>query len=211
MGWTPPTTQSASSARVAAVEAKGGAHPMADNTLVCSRSPSPTTLARSRRAGGSPASSSPSSSLSSRRPRSSGPSGSGTGPSSPLPSSRSAEPASTSVHRSHPRLHRHLLMARTGWTGARASRRQGCVLQGVSSDWLRARVPPSWPDTLVRWRCSLQVFWRESCVLRDSGEHSGAQFLAIVKGEHVVGPTRAREGPMGTRLALDRPANTLQR
>jgi hypothetical protein len=64
---------------------------------------------------------------------------------------------------------------------------------------------------LVRWRCSLQVFWRESCVLRDSGEHSGTQFLAIVKGEHVVGPTRAREGPMGTRLALDRPANTLQR
>jgi hypothetical protein len=57
----------------------------------------------------------------------------------------------------------------------------------------------------------LQVVRRESCVLCDSREHAGAQLLAIMKGEHIVRPTRPREGSVGTRLALDRPANTLKR
>jgi hypothetical protein len=57
----------------------------------------------------------------------------------------------------------------------------------------------------------LQVFGAQASALADSGEHLGTEFFVVVKGEHDVGPVRARECPVRTRLALHEPANPSQR
>ena len=48
-------------------------------------------------------------------------------------------------------------------------------------------------------------------MLRDARQHLGADLIPIVEREHVVGPSVAREGFVGTRLALDPPANAEER
>jgi hypothetical protein len=58
---------------------------------------------------------------------------------------------------------------------------------------------------------TLQVFWPESSVFGDSRQHSGADFLGVVKRERVVGRATTRQSPVRTRLPLDRPTDALQR
>src|SRR5205085_10553669 len=53
----------------------------------------------------------------------------------------------------------------------------------------------------------LQVFWRESGILRYPGKRDVADFFAVVKGEREVGPTRALKPPVRTDLFLQGPTN----
>jgi hypothetical protein len=44
---------------------------------------------------------------------------------------------------------------------------------------------------LTRETRHLQVIWSEPCVLGDSGEHAGTDFISVMKGEDVVSETGA--------------------
>jgi len=46
--------------------------------------------------------------------------------------------------------------------------------------------------------------------LRNPNEHSGAEFLVIVEGEHEIGPALSRESSVRTRLAFQRPPDSKQ-
>lgn len=52
-----------------------------------------------------------------------------------------------------------------------------------------------------------KIAWLQSGVPADSREHSGSDFHRVVKGEDVVGPTVAREHPVGAALADQYPPN----
>ena len=59
----------------------------------------------------------------------------------------------------------------------------------------------------MKTRAELQVFGSNAGVLCNTGKHSGADFLAIAKGEDNVGPTFAEQGTVRTRLPLDLPSD----
>ena len=57
----------------------------------------------------------------------------------------------------------------------------------------------------------LQVARCQTRVLGDSGKNPRAEFLVVVKGEDKVGPISTGERPVRAGLALDHPADSLQR
>jgi hypothetical protein len=75
---------------------------------------------------------------------------------------------------------------------------------GVDGDGLhasRSNGPRMPPGSSMRWlacrrRDGLQVGWLQTGVSGNAGQHSRPQLILVVKGEHVIRPTRAGEGPM---------------
>ena len=57
----------------------------------------------------------------------------------------------------------------------------------------------------------LQVARCQTGVLGDSGKNAWAELLVVMKGEDKVWPIRMGERPVRARLALDHPADSLQR
>ena len=56
-----------------------------------------------------------------------------------------------------------------------------------------------------------QIFGPETCALGYAGQHPGADFVVVVKGEHDIRPVWACKYTMGpTDVALDGPANAQQ-
>ena len=56
-----------------------------------------------------------------------------------------------------------------------------------------------------------QIFRTQPGVFREACKHSWANFVAVVKRKHRVGPAIARQHFVRARFALDGPANALQR
>ena len=63
----------------------------------------------------------------------------------------------------------------------------------------------------ARLRRVLQVDRCQTGVLGDSGKNARTEFLAVMKGEDKVWSIRTGERPVRARLALDHPADSLQR
>ena len=57
----------------------------------------------------------------------------------------------------------------------------------------------------------LEIFGSQTCVLCQAREHPRPNLVAIVKCEDHIRPTLPRESFMGTGLALNSPAQLLQR
>ena len=55
-----------------------------------------------------------------------------------------------------------------------------------------------------------QVVRRQPGIFCDSGKHARADFFTIMEGEHEIRPVRPGKGFMRTRLALERPANSIE-
>jgi hypothetical protein len=58
------------------------------------------------------------------------------------------------------------------------------------------------------WRSRMrsQILGTQAGALGDAGEHLGADFIAVVKREDEVRPTRALQDPVRSTLALDAPS-----
>ena len=54
---------------------------------------------------------------------------------------------------------------------------------------------------------TLEIFGTEAGALRDSREHAGANFFAVVKGEDNIWPTFSGQRAVGSGLSLELPAN----
>ena len=56
-----------------------------------------------------------------------------------------------------------------------------------------------------------EVFWPETCALRDPSQHSGPDFFIVVECKHEIGPPIAGHRAMRAGLSLDRPSDLLKR
>jgi hypothetical protein len=57
----------------------------------------------------------------------------------------------------------------------------------------------------------LQIIWLKPCPLCDSGEHSRAQFLIVMKSEHEIRPALPRKRAVGTCLTFNGPTRAEKR
>jgi hypothetical protein len=57
----------------------------------------------------------------------------------------------------------------------------------------------------------LEIVTRKSGVLRNAGQHSGANLIPIVKCKHVIREAGPLQNPVRTRLPLNGPASTQQK